>query len=163
MKAILIITLFVLSLSISGQTKNTLSREELHQKYKTYADHTYRPLIFHDWLLANKFNIAVDSKTISPGIYLVKSRRNFTYYAICSAIGGGVLIYGADQYRDYYGTNDDGTLFRVVKGKEIRNICLMTTGALWLTGTVFFISAQINLGKAGMALDENGIGINVKF
>lgn len=149
-------------MTIFGQV-NTLPREQLKENYKKYNSHTYQPLNFHDWLLANKYNIAVDSKTVSPGIYLVRARKLVTYSYICQILGCGILVYGAEQYRNYGGVNEDGSTFRVVKGTNIRNICLISTGTLWLTGMTLFTLAGNNIGKAGIALDENGVGVKVNF
>lgn len=162
-KLLLMSVILVLGLTIFGQNNNTFSREELHEKYKTYIDHNYRPLIFHEWLLYNHFKITPDAQTISSGTYLIKAKRQIISGFVCGVIGGGVAYYGVNQYRNYIGINDDGTAFKVVKGVQIRKICLMGGGALGVIGVVFEITGANKLGKAGIALDENGIGVNIKF
>ena len=162
-KLLLILVMLVLTLTIFGQNNNTFSREELHQKYKTYLDHTYQPLIFREWLITNRLKVAIDSKTISSGTYLIKAKKQFVGCFIFEALATGVYFYGANQYRNYYGNNGDGTIFRVTKGAKVRNICYMSAGALCLTGIIFDLSAIGNVGKAGISLNENGIGINMKF
>ena len=154
--------ILVLGLTIFGQNNNTFSREELHVKYKEYIDHTYRGLIFHDWLIQNRFKVAIDSKTISSGTYLIKAKKQLVGCFIFEAVAGGAFFYGKYQYRNYSGVSD-GNTFRVVKGEKIRNICYMSAGALGLTGLILDLSAIGNIGKAGISLDENGVGINVKF
>lgn len=160
MKIILLLTLLTLSLTISGQT--TLPREQLNEKYKTYIDHNYKPLNFHDWLIKYNFKITPDAQTISPGIYLIKAKRQFLDGFMFEIVAGGTVFYGKYQYRNYSGVND-GITFRVVKGEKVRNICYMSAGALGLTGIIFDLSAIGKLGKAGIALDENGVGVKVKF
>lgn len=162
MKALLILTLLALNLTISGQTITSIPREELKERYKTYIDHNYKPLIFREWLIENHFKITPDAQTISPGIYLIKAKRQFLGGFIFEMVAGGTVFYGKYQYRNYSGVND-GITFRVVKGEKVRNICYMSAGALGLTGIIFDLSAIGKLGKAGIALDENGVGVKVKF
>jgi hypothetical protein len=154
--------MLVLTLTIFGQNNNTFSREELHQKYKTYLDHTYKPLIFREWLIQNHLKVAIDSKTIGSGTYLMKAKKQFVGGFIFETLAGGAFFYGKYQYRNYIVVSD-GNSFRVVKGEKIRNICYMSAGALCLTGIIFDLSAIGNIGKAGISLNENGIGIDIKF
>jgi hypothetical protein len=161
-KILLMSVILVLGLTLFGQSNNVFSREELNERYKTYIDHNYRPLNFHEWLITNHLKVAIDSKTISSGNYLIKAKKQFVDGFIFEAVAGGAIFYGKYQYRNYSGVSN-GNTFRVVKGEKVRNICYMSAGALGLTGLIFDLSAIGNIGKAGISLDENGIGINIKF
>ena len=66
----------------------------------------------------------------------------------------------------YYGTTINPDIVKEVtikSNKTERNACLIGGGALSLMGLGFELSGIGKIGRAGVSLNENGIGVKVKF
>ena len=89
-------------------------------------------------------NIKMFDAPISPGMYLIKA-RNQILTGIALQIVGGVIICTSDSNNMNAQTS------------------LIISGGLGILGFIFEIVGINNIGKAGIALNKNGIGIKVKF
>lgn len=83
----------------------------------------------------------------APGTYLIKA-KNLILTGITLQIISGI---GAV-----------GTAFSGLETKT-QNIMFIGMGALSLTGFVLEIGGVVNIGKAGVLLNENGVGLRINF
>lgn len=151
-----------------------------HRKYKNYYDNlTYykkTPMSYQDWLKNNGY---VDNSTIpsssellksltisnlSSGDYLIKAKKQMIGGFICQIISAGVII-GSTATTPVMNTNETLSAYthRVNSWTSTRNGINIGAGVLSLIGLGFEISGICNIGKAGLSLNENGIGVKVKF
>ena len=151
--------IMMITISSFGQDANLL-----HKKYKNYYDYNagqkQTPLSYQNWLINKNYvdssSIPYDyhpyflsesksvsiSKTIpilSSGDYLIKAKKQMISGYVFDFIGVGAILVSP---------NEGG---------------FMVGGACGLIGLICEFSGISNIGKAGVSLNENGIGVKVKF
>jgi hypothetical protein len=151
MKGLIFLLLIMLSLSAFGQKPDTRKAD-----YQTYTTSTNKPTSYFKWLSANNL--------LTPGDYLIKAKKQYIGGFVCELIAGGIIIVGESQY----GTTTTydittKTSESSISGEGVRNTCLIGGGILALVGVGLDLSSFCNIGKAGICLNQNGIGIKVKF
>jgi hypothetical protein len=95
----------------------------------------------------------LNSALISSGNYLIKARKQILYGFGCQALGGVFLT------TSYLATLSDGVSDPTAFGSAM----MIASGGLAITGLVLEISGFVNIGKAGIVLNEHGVGVRVKF
>ncbi|HAX61160.1 MAG TPA: hypothetical protein DCX95_01170 [Elusimicrobia bacterium] len=104
-----------------------------------------------DWFksMKNEYKPAV-----SPGTYLIKAKSQMIGgFMVQLFAGAGIL---ANAYS--YNKNTEGNF----STRNYKSINAGLTG-LALMGLAMQISGVVNIGKAGVSLNEHGIGIKIKF
>lgn len=166
----LIFVLFALFMTVNSFSQTTLTKDEvlqLHRKYDSYvgsAVHWKKIMSYKDWLTKEglvdnnpyespsvyyynpnyeRVSISEPKQILSPGDYLIKAKNQIFSGFGCQVISGITFIVNS---------NNDSS--------EALNI---GAGVLGLLGLGLEISGIVNIGKAGVSLNENGIGIKVKF
>lgn len=105
--------------------------------------------------------IKMNTSIILPGDYLIKARNQIFTGVGLQILSGAFIMVTADSYskrisdaRSAQETNDLETR---------RKTCYIGAGVLSLIGFGFELSGIGNIGKAGLSMNENGVGIKVKF
>ena len=104
----------------------------------------------------NNLKVIPDDNTI----FLIKARNQIIGGFVCEVFGTGIVLYGVNHHRDYFVPND----IKAIKPEKVRNMYVMGGGALCLMGVILEIVGVDKFEKAGVSLDENGIGLkfNIK-
>ena len=106
------------------------------------------------------------NKVITPGDYLIKAKNQLLGSFVCQFFAGGLLYLGTSQYSTSivdHGANVHPQFTTITNGQAIRDACYVGAGILGVVGFGLEISGISNIGKAGVSLNENGIGLTVKF
>lgn len=85
----------------------------------------------------------------SPGSYLIKARNNFLTGFGCQILAVGIICVVPPPSNNTPGFDS--------------KLVYIGAGTLSLVGLGLEISGIVNIGKAGIALNQNGIGLKVKF
>ena len=94
---------------------------------------------------------------LSAGDELILSTKNYYTGTIITIIGGGVSIAASfiqPEYHKFAGQDAN---------EDIRNLVYGIGGAVTLVGIGFILESKIHIKKAGLLLNENGIGIAYKI
>jgi hypothetical protein len=108
----------------------------------------------------NNLKVTPDDNTTYSKTYLIKARNQIIGGFVCEVFGTGIVLYGVNHHRDYFVPND----IKAIKPEKVRNMYVMGGGALCLMGVILEIVGVDKFEKAGVSLDENGIGLkfNIK-
>ena len=150
----------MLLLTLTCFSQQSLTAAELQKKYKHYTENTLaiHKLSFDDWKLKNGYSESKQEEgkqientqpkvimvATSPGTYLIKAKSQILDGFGCQFLAGGIAALGTTS-------------------SNSRNAVYVGAGALSILGLGLEISGILNIGKAGFSLNENGIGIKVKF
>jgi hypothetical protein len=172
MKKTILMFIMLLGITMLSFGQTTFSSYELRTKYGLYYNSLGfdKPLSYNDWIIKNGFQL--DAKTTekmriiseskiyrpTPGSYLIKAKKQIIGGFLCQLISTGVIVFNS-------GTLDLSkyTLAEQNKRANTQKTINIGAGVLSIIGLGFEISGVCNLGKAGLSLDENGIGVKVKF
>jgi hypothetical protein len=165
---ILFVTVFV-SLNLFSQTSLTKDETLQLQQIQDYSEyikfcnkHSITPKTEAAWIFDTSYladyKLKQDIQNIknslnSSGTYLIKARKQILYGFGCQALGG-ILLIGS-----YSATLSDGVANATTFGTGV----MIASGGLALTGLILEISGIVNIGKAGISLNEHGVGIRVNF
>jgi len=170
MKKLLILFVIVFvslnSFSQISLTKDETLQLQQTQSYSEYVkfcnEHSITPKTETEWIfdasyLADyklKQDIQnINNTLISSGTYLIKAKNQILYGFGCQALGG-ILLIGS-----YSATLSDGVSNATTFGSAL----MIASGGLTLTGLILEISSIVNIGKAGISLNEHGVGVRVNF
>lgn len=159
---ILLVLLFVFLTSFS-QTK--ITNDEINwlrgnQNYNSYVDFCGKHNLLARgelmWILSGENGTGVNNRIfkqemLRPGDYLIKAKKQMFYGVSCQAVSALILVVSSNNYDKNKSTFNS------------MNSVYIGTGVLAILGLGFELSGFSNMGKAGLALNENGIGINIKF
>jgi hypothetical protein len=145
-------TMFLLTLNSFGQQIN------LYEAVKPY---TTPPINIYNSNLNEKQKSTINDNAILPGDYLIKAKNQiFTGVGLQIFSGAFALVIS-----DSYGK-------RITDARSVQEINDLTSsrknyyigaGILSLIGFGFELSGIGNMGKAGLSMNENGIGVKLKF
>ena len=137
-----------------GTTNAQLLDSLRHAGYMNYVEASKKAgIVFESeeaWnkQFGNLFKLEVQFPT-APGTYLMKAKNQiiggFTIQMVTMIAETGIFLTAKDL---------------TVKQMNIINA---SAGVLYLVGLGLEISGVVNIGKAGLSLNENGIGIKTKF
>ena len=161
----------MLSMTVFSQ-----STQKLHNRYDAYCENIIvktNTLSYNDWLLKKgltdtsgvsyvhtpsptlKINLASQSGfALSPGDYFIKAKRQMIGGYVCYGIATGMLVFNAQKINANTSKYD-----KLWDPKPL----YYGAGAFGFIGLVCELSGISNIGKAGVSLNENGIGVKVKF
>jgi len=182
----LLIFLAILFFSLSLFSQNQLTKDETLQleqiqNYNEYVkfcnDHKLTPKTEADWIynvtyLADyrlKQEIQEIKSTLNTsGLYLIKARNHIIEGIGCGILSGSCAFIGSTVYKNAVSeaqeiTNQYEREDRLNIAKQSNNIFNIGTGILALAGISLEISGIIQIGNAGISLNDNGVGIEFKF
>ena len=151
------------SLSLSNTEKNELNQIRNYAEYVKFCNK--HNLIVKDettWILdlvsQSDYKLSQDihyinNALISSGNYLIKARRQILYGFGCQTLGGVLLTCS------YKATLSDGVSDPTAFGLGV----IIASGGLAITGLILEIAGIVNIGKAGISLNEHGVGVRVRF
>ena len=145
-KIILIISLILVCSASYAQIDSTYTTKEL---YDMYSD-DMTTLSFKKWMVKNNYAEKMSDITLyssSPGDYLIQAHNHMLAGWGCEIIAAGLYIMSTDEN---YNEKDKKAFY-------------IGAGIISLTGVVFNISGIMNIGKAGISLNGNGIGVKINF
>ena len=185
MRKLSIILLFVITfLNSYSQTLLTNAEKEELRQIRNYEDyikfcnkHSLEVKTETTWILdlASQANNTtrqdiqqINNALISSGAYLVKARNHIIEGWACQVVSGGLFYVGSITYSN---SVDEALLLNhpvaredaISNAKQIRNIIYTGAGILALAGFTLEITGILNIGKAGLALNEHGVGVRVRF
>lgn len=134
----------MLLLTLTGFSQKALAPDALQRKYKNYTESSFpvNKLSFDEWKSKHRYSEVVNN-VISPGDYLIKAKNQIFGGLGCQVLAGCIIYRGASQ--------------------QTANAYYVYAGALSLFGLGLEFSGILNIGRAGVSLNENGIGVKVKF
>lgn len=124
----------------------------MHQDYllyvESYPSGLFKPISEAKWQEYNKDEYELHKLCPqAPGSYLIKARSQIVGGFILSGLSTtGIVLNAALNY--------DGDSY---------NAIYYAMGGLGVVAVILEISGVVNIGKAGVALNNNGVGINIKF
>ena len=147
-KIILLLFGLTIMVNINAQSLDSLKHENYLRYAKTTSEAGQGVVSEAQW---NEIHAAEykyeDFFPTSPGSYLIKAKNQMIGGFMISALSlSGVVVNTS--------LNSDGDSYKAIN---------YAMGGLSLVGLIFELSGIVNIGKAGIALNNNGIGINIKF
>lgn len=127
---------------------------------KTETAWIYDVFYLADYRLEQDFQ-NLNSKIFTSGTYLIKARNQILEGIACGIVAGGVAYIGSTTYTN--AVNSPTYRYELYIAKRNRNITYIGAGILSLAGLGLEISGIINIGRAGISLKGNGVGVKVKF
>ncbi len=137
-----------LIININGQALDSLIQKDYSEYAKRAKENGFVVMSKEDWFkqMGNQYKPKVMFAN-APGMHLIKAKNEilagFTLQLLATA---GTLINTA--------ANFDGPNYKAIN---------TAMGGLSLVGLILEISGVVNIGKAGVSLNENGVGIKIKF
>lgn len=147
-RLILLLLGFTFLVNINGQVVDSLIQRDYLEYAKRAKENGFVVQSKDEWYksVSKEYNLQQMFPT-SPGTHLIKAKSQIlgglTLQLLSSA---GIIINTA--------TNYDGGSYKTINS---------ALGGLSLIGVILQISGVVNIGKAGVSLNTNGIGLKVNF
>ena len=170
----LLATLILISFTAITFAQTTFTTTALHAKY----DSKVTFLQYEQWKVKNNYTEIADPTytakeiaeikmvaksgcdlKLNSGDYLIKGKKQAVTGLVLQIVGGAIGCGGSLITKNMLENGDinEKTAVNITKGTTI-GAC-----ALGLIGLGFEISGWCNVGKAGLSLNQNGIGVKVNF
>jgi hypothetical protein len=153
MSAMLVLTLssFGQAVSVEKQIPDKYGIYE-HPQYAKYLDLCEKYNVkkeniqsLNDWLVNKGKYHQLNLQSMSTGDYLIKGRNQIFYGLAIQGFAGLIVLSGTSGY------------------DKLDKVTITMVGGLCVTGFIFELVGINNMGKAGVSLNENGVGVKVKF
>src|ERR1035437_2021819 len=140
-------------------TLNSFSQPQTNEDpYKSFLKAKLNDGHKVDTLSKISYSKADNKLSLSSGDYLIKAKNQFFGGIVLGMVSGGFLYFGSSQYK--VTTNQiHGKLTITTTGKGIRDACYVGAGVCGFIGFICELSGIGNIGKAGVSLNENGVGV----
>lgn len=147
-KIILLLFGLTLMVNVNAQSLDSLKHENYLRYAKTTSEAGQGIVSEAQW---NEIHAAEykyeDYFPTAPGTYLVKAQRQIIGGFVLSAMSlTGIVVNSA--------ANSEGDSYKAI---------YYAMGGLSLVALILEINGVVNIGKAGVALNDNGVGIKVTF
>lgn len=147
-KLLLLLIGFAFLVNLNAQTLDSLKHEHYLQYTRSNTEAGLGVVSEAKW---NEIHAAEykyeDYFPTAPGTYLVKAQRQIIGGFVLSAMSlTGIVVNSA--------ANSEGDSYKAIN---------YAMGGLSLVALILEINGVVNIGKAGVALNDNGVGIKVTF
>jgi ABC-type uncharacterized transport system permease subunit len=105
----------------------------------------------------------IENSVPSSGDYLIKARNQILSGIGLQIFASGFALVMSNVYSNKIADIDINHIQEINLIENQRNACFIGAGILSLVGFGFELSGFNNIGKAGLSLNANGIGVKVKF
>lgn len=175
----LLILFVIVFVSLNSYSQNSLTKDETLQlqqiqNYSEYVkfcnEHSIPPKTETVWIYDVFYQADyklkqdiqnINNSLISSGTYLIKARKQILSGFGAQVFSGLVIYVGSNIYTNKLA--DATHPQEIIDIKRERNAYYIGAGVLSLVGLGFEISGIMNIGNAGISLNEHGVGVRVKF
>ena len=170
----LIFLFILLFVSVTSFSQKSLTNEDLQYKYKFYKENPTpfsKTMSFDDWKTKHGFTEVPNNKPLNKkneilnnnvkytsGKYLIKGKNQLIGGLLCQTVAIGAIVYTLTAEPP-----KNATISELDSWENTQKTIDYGAGALSLIGLVLEISGLNNIGKAGIILSGNSVGIKVNF
>ena len=144
MKKLLILIIAVLLIGLSGYSQTNIVGEMSAVTTSI------------EWIDGNSQTYVVDTLNLSAGDELILSSKNYYAGVVFMGVGGAIIYAGSLVNPKYSQLGTDNN-------KSTRRSIYVSGGILVGIGIGYIIESHIHIKRAGLILNENGIGIKYKL
>jgi uncharacterized lipoprotein YajG len=132
--------------------------------YETIKPYTTPPQNIYNGSIKKSIeseNLKTSTSEFLPGDYLIKARNQIFTGVGLQILSVAFVLVSSDSYSKRI--TDARSQQEINDLDKNKNMCYVGAGVLSLIGFGFELSGIGNIGKAGLSMNENGIGVKVKF